>query len=87
MIKINFHRGFLKEFDKLPRDIKTKLASLEKVFLENPFSTQLHVKMLKGSFKTFLSFRVTRDYRVIFRFVSSGEVDFLSVRHRKDVYK
>ena len=87
MIKINYHKKFAKEFEKLPFSIKLKLISLEKTFLEDPFGDAIYIKKLKGKLSSFFSFRVTRDYRVIFRFTSKDEVDFLSVRHRKDIYR
>jgi len=86
MIKINYHREFIKEFKKLPDNIRSKLVSLEEIFREDPFGSSIYIKKLKGKLSSFFSFRVTRDYRVIFRFVSKDEVDFLSVRHRKDIY-
>lgn len=87
MIKINYRENFIKQFKNLPREIKEKLAFLEDVFVCDNFNPVLHTKKLKGSLKNFFSFRITRDYRVLYRFVSHEEVDFLSVKHRKDIYK
>lgn len=87
MTKINYKENFIKQFKNLPFEIKEKLASLEDVFVQNNFNPVLHTKKLKGSLKNFFSFRITRDYRVIYRFVSHNEVEFLAVKHRKDIYK
>ena len=88
MIKIYFHRNFIKEFKKLPKPIKNKLVKLEKIFIQNPFNQSLHTKKLRTKYLPPLyAFRISREYRVIFRFVAKDEVDFLLVKHRKDIYK
>lgn len=87
MIKIQYHRRFLKEFKKCPKNIQKKLADLENIFKANPFHPDLHSKKLSGKLQYFYSFRITRDYRVIFEFTSQSEVAFLAVKHRKDIYR
>jgi len=87
MIKINFDKNFIKEFKLLPKDIKEKAIELESIFRKSPFAQSLHTKKLQGNLKSFLSFRITRDYRIIFTFSSKDEVDFIAVKHRKDIYR
>jgi len=87
MIQILYHPKFIKEFKKLPLNIKEKLISLEILLKENEFHPSLHTKKLSGKLKHMYSFRITREYRVIFNYTSFDEVMFLSVRHRKDIYK
>jgi len=87
MITIKFDKRFLKEFKKLSSEIQQKLIYLEDVFKVNPFEKNLQTKRLQGKLKNFYSFRITREYRVIFQFISFNEVVFLAVKHRKDIYK
>jgi addiction module RelE/StbE family toxin len=87
MIKINYHDGFVKDFKKMPLEIKQKAFELEVLFIENPFHPLLHAKKLQGQLSAFFSFRITREYRIIYRFCSKDEVDFLAVKHRKDIYR
>ncbi len=87
MIEVRYHREFIKEFNQLPLAQKKKLAHLEGVFRNSPFDSRLHGKKLSGKLAEYFSFRVTRDYRVIFRLVSIGFADFISVRHRKEIYR
>ncbi len=87
MIKIQYERGFLKEFKKLPKNIQKKLINLEDTFKTNCFHSSLHIKKLQGELKHFYSFRITRGYRVIFEFISENEVAFLAIKHRKDIYR
>jgi addiction module RelE/StbE family toxin len=87
MIAIEYHKGFLKDFAKLPKSIQVKIGNLEDVFKENPFHPQLHTKGLHGKLRDLYSFRITRDYRVVFQFLSENEVLLIAVQHRKDIYK
>jgi len=87
MIVIQFHKVFIKNFKLLPVHIKKKSIELEEIFRENPFHPVLYVKPLKGKLKGLYSFRITREYRIIFIFTSKDEVSFLNVKHRKDIYR
>jgi addiction module RelE/StbE family toxin len=87
MIEIKYEKKFIKEFQLLPKFVAEKLVVLEKHFREDPFNSVLHTKKLQGELKSFYSFRIMHDYRVIFRFISKDEVVFLAVAHRKDIYR
>ncbi len=86
-MKINYHKRFVKQFEKIPHETALKLIELEDVFKTNPFDSSLKTKPLQGKLRGFFSFRATRDYRVIFRFVADKEVDFLVTKHRRDIYR
>jgi len=47
---------------------------------------RLKTKKLKTTQPLF-SFRIGRDYRVIFEFVDSQTIKILDIKHRKDIYK
>jgi len=87
MIEVEYNRDFLKDLKKLPRSIQKKLGDLEDMFRENPFHPELHSKGLHGKLRNLYSFRITRDYRVIYLFLDEEKALFLFVGHRKDVYK
>jgi mRNA-degrading endonuclease RelE of RelBE toxin-antitoxin system len=87
MISVIYCEEFIKQFERLPKDVKIRLIYLEELFKRDPFNHLLHVKKLKGELSSFFSFRATHDYRVVYRFISNDEVNFITVRHRKDAYK
>ncbi|MBI5411952.1 type II toxin-antitoxin system RelE/ParE family toxin [Candidatus Peregrinibacteria bacterium] len=87
MTTIHYHREFIKEFKKLPKEIQKKLAILEGLFELSCYHPELHTKKLQGKLSSCYAFRVTRDYRVIFQFTAYSEVIFLAVKHRKDIYQ
>ncbi len=87
MIQILYSKNFLKSANCLPKEIQKKLAKLIKILQEKPFHPVLHTKYLTGELAGFLSLRITRDWRVIFQFLSPQTIQLLRVAHRKDIYR
>ena len=87
MMKVEYHKKFSKSAKKLSVDQQEKLAGLVIKLAFNPFHPSLHTKQLGGEMEGLFSFRITRDWRVIFRFISREVVQLMEVNHRKDVYR
>lgn len=83
---IHYSSTFLKGFQKLPKGIKELAARQEDFFRNNPDDPRLHVKPLKGRLKGLLSFRVTRNYRVLFSWKDKENVLFYEIGDRKFIY-
>ena len=86
-MKIVYSRDFVKAAGSKPKPIQQKLAVLLVILERNPFDEKLHAKPLVGKLKGFYSFRVTRDWRVIFNFVNSSAIFLVDIAHRKDIYR
>ncbi len=86
-MKILYSDAFLKSAAKLPLKKQKKLDSLLSLCAENPFHSGLHTKRLVGPLHGFLSFRITRDWRVLFQFIDAETVQLLRVAHRNEVYR
>ena len=86
MIRVVYGAGFPGSAEKLPRKQQQKLAALIGLLQHNPFHPKLHTKQLVGDLSGFYSFRITRDWRVVFQFHDPETIQLLRVRHRKDVY-
>lgn len=86
MIRLVYGDSFLKSLKKLPPDQQRKTAQLLETVKIGPFQPLLHTKKLTGKLTGFLSFRITRDYRVIFRFLDPETIQLLRAMHRKDIY-
>ncbi len=84
-MKIIVTEEFSKKLAKLPLSTKRVYKKQESLFSINPRDPRLHLEKLKGS-STF-SFRVTRKYRVLLEFTEESLALFVSIGHRKDVYK
>ena len=87
MIALSYGNRFLKSARELPASQQKKLAHLLETLQSNPFSPRLHTKPLAGELAGLYSFRITRDWRVLFRFESPVEIVLLNVSHRKDIYR
>lgn len=87
MIKITYGNPFIKSAKKLPVELQKKLAFLIETLSVNPFQPRLRAKPLTGALTGFYSFRITREYRVIFQFIQADEIKLIKVGHRKDIYR
>lgn len=65
-MEIVYSSDFIKSAKSIPKPIQKKLAALLEILNENPFHPKLHTKPLVGPLRGFYSFRITRDWRVIF---------------------
>lgn len=86
-MEVILERNFLKSAKRLPENVKLKLAKLVEIIAIDPHHPLLHTKKLSGELIGFLSFRITRDWRVIFYFDGAGMIHLLDVSHRKDIYQ
>jgi len=87
MIHLVFGKEFLESAKGLERKLQLRLRGKLNQLQKNPFSASLHTKPLTGPLKGFYSFRLGKDYRVVFRFVSSNTIHLLKVGHRRDIYR
>ena len=79
MFEIIIAEEFKKKFDELPKKIKKKFLRKIKIFIENPFNPILSTEKLGPPFKETWSFRIDRNYRVIFKFVEGNKIFSLPV--------
>lgn len=87
MIEVRYGKNFLTSAKALPKKTQKKLASLIPFLQYNPFDPRLHAKQLSGKLTGLLSFRITRDWRVIFQFLHPHTIQLLRVAHRKEIYR
>ncbi len=86
-MRIVYAENFLKAVKNLPNGIQTKLDASLSLLIENPFHPLLHTKPLSGNLAGFYSFRVTRDWRVVFVFQAKDIIQLIRVGNRKDIYR
>jgi addiction module RelE/StbE family toxin len=87
MVLVVYTSSFLKSARKLPKAQQNKLTKLLEILQENPFHPQLHSKALTGKLTGFYSFRITREWRVIFQFLAPDKIKLTVIGHRKDIYR
>ncbi|MDO8517986.1 MAG: hypothetical protein Q7S26_01695 [bacterium] len=87
MTRIEYDKDFEKQAARLEKRFQKKLSVLLVLMAVNPYDPRLHTKPLSEPFAGILSFRITRDWRVTFHFISATTVRLLEVKHRKDIYR
>ena len=87
MIRVYYAKKFLKQVKSLPIAQQKKLTQQIELLRQDPTDSRLHSKRLQGEMRNLLSFRITRDWRVTFRFFESSSVEIVEVEHRKDIYR
>jgi addiction module RelE/StbE family toxin len=87
MRRVVFGKGFYKTAKSLPGAEQKKLAKLLHTLKQSPFHPQLHTKKLVGQMKGYFSFRITRDWRVIFEIKKPNTIHVIVVKQRKDSYR
>lgn len=65
-MRIEYHKQFLKSFEKLDRKLQMKIVTRVAIFEKNPLNSLLKNHPLQGSMKGKRAFSVTGDIRVIF---------------------
>ena len=85
-MNIHYHYKFLKEYQKLPNNIKELAKLREKIFKEDPFDKRLKTHKLHGNMSSFWTFSINLKHRIIFKFASKDIVDFYYVGDH-DIYE
>lgn len=78
-MNIYYSSKFEKEYKKLPIEIKKLAEKKVKLFRENPHNPALKSHQLTGRLKTYWSFSINYQFRIIFEFINKDEVWFHSV--------
>jgi len=87
MHTILFGDGFLNSVKKIEKSLAIRLNS-QLIFLQqDPFHAKLHTKSLNGKLAGFYSFRIGKDYRIIFKFLGNKTIMLVIIAHRREVYR
>lgn len=63
-MKIEYHKNFTKQFEKLKRNEQTRVLDVLKTFVNEPFAEQLRNHQLKGKLSNFRSISAGGDIRL-----------------------
>ena len=66
-MEIELHRLFLKQYKKLPKNVRVQFVERKNLFAEKPFDPVLNNHSVDRVFPDCRSINVTGDYRAIFR--------------------
>lgn len=86
-MEIFFTEKFEEEYDRLPKDIREKAQKQERLFQNNPHHPSLRTEKLSPKWKEVWSFRIDKNYRIVFRFLDKNKVLFLNAGTHDWIYK
>lgn len=79
--------GFIKDVRRLPDKVQEKVARLIPLLANNATDGRLHIKALSEPLLGKYSFRITRDWRVGFKFIAPHTIQLLVADNRDRIYK
>ncbi|OGQ04328.1 MAG: hypothetical protein A3F82_10355 [Deltaproteobacteria bacterium RIFCSPLOWO2_12_FULL_44_12] len=85
-MQIHYTPHFVKGLKKLPQKVQELAIRQEEIFRKNPQDPRLHIKILKGRLAGLSSFRVTRNYRVLFAKKEKDVYLFYEIGDRQYIY-
>ena len=77
---------FMRQYKKLPRDVKIGAVKKETIFKKNPFDPRLKAHKLEGKLKNFWAFSISFSHRIVYEFGKGRIVYFHSIGTH-DIYK
>jgi addiction module RelE/StbE family toxin len=84
-MKIAYHPKFIRQYNKLPEDLKIEIKEKIALFEQNPLHPSLKNHKLHGKLKAFQAFSVNYSYRILY--VTKGNMAILSKIGTHDLYK
>ena len=84
---IRFHKQFSKQLQKMPKKKQEIIKNKLKVFLLDPYQTQLNNHSLNGRYQNYRSLNVSGDLRAIFKLSDDGkEAFFIVIGNHNQLY-
>lgn len=82
---VHRHKSFIKEFKKLPKEIKEKFEHKLRMFIANPYLPSLNNHTLFGKWNGCCSINITGDYRAIY-YIENGMAIFIHIGTHHQLY-
>ncbi|GMX58322.1 MAG: hypothetical protein YFSK_6800 [Candidatus Yanofskyibacterium parasiticum] len=85
-MKIVFHRNFEKQILKLRPAEREKLKLRLKIFLNDPFDSQLNNHPLKGKYADCRSINIGGDLRAVYKYTDENSCVFIKIGTHSELY-
>lgn len=86
-MKVDFHRHFDKQFNKLTESQKLQFKTRLALFIENEMEITLNNYPLKGKYTGYRSINITGDLRAIFIKHAEKHVEFAYIGSHSQLYR
>jgi len=89
-MRIERTKSFIKDYKKLPEEIKKRTDKALRLFVENPYHPSLGTKKTQGEvlkgYTDIFEGRITRDYRFLF-YIHKDYYYLVRCRKHDDIFK
>jgi mRNA-degrading endonuclease YafQ of YafQ-DinJ toxin-antitoxin module len=85
-VKIEYSKKFRKQYSKLTPKIRTQFKIRQRLWLSDPFNTQLHLHMLTGEYAGLYSINITGDIRALYEKIGDYYVVFGFIGTHSQLY-
>lgn len=84
--KIEYTKKFRKQYSKLNPKIRTQFKYRQRLWLDDPYNTQLHLHMLTGEYAGLYSINITGDIRALYEKIDDNYVIFGFIGTHSQLY-
>ncbi len=85
-MKTIYHKYFIKAYSKLTEKIKDKTDQRLRLFMDNPFATELNNHELSGKYTGHRSININGDLRAIYLPISKDLAHFIRLGTHSELY-
>ena len=85
-MRIFYYSKFIRQYKKLPAEIKILVKNKELIFRDDSFDSRLKTHKLSGRLDGLYSFSINHSYRIIFRISEEGFAEFYEIGNH-DIYE
>lgn len=86
LIKIEYTKKFRKQYSKLTPKVRNQFKNRQRMWLRDPYNTQLHLHMLTGEYAGLYSMNITGDIRALYEKIDDIYVIFGFIGTHSQLY-
>lgn len=86
IIKIKYTKKFRKQYSKLNPKVRLQFKKRQRLWLNDPYNTQLHLHMLTGVYTGLYSINITGDIRALYEKIDDSYVIFGFIGTHSQLY-
>jgi len=85
-LKIKYTKRFRKQYSRLSPKVREQFIKRQRLWLTDPYNTQLHLHMLTGEYAGLYSINITRDIRALYEKIDDAYVVYGFIGTHSQLY-
>ena len=85
-VKIEYSKRFVKQFALLTPKVREQFKLRQRLWLSDPYNSQLHLHMLTGEYSGLYSINITGDIRALYQKIDDTYVIFGFIGSHSQLY-